>query len=60
MFYKKSKHIDVRFHLTREAVSNNLIKIVYLPIISMPADILTKNLSSVKHYRFLSDLGLYI
>lgn len=59
MFYKRSKHIDVRFHFIREAVANNLVKIVYLPTTCMPADILTKSLPSVKHYKFLLDLGLY-
>jgi hypothetical protein len=29
-FYKRSKYIDIRYHFVREAISSNLIKVVYI------------------------------
>ena len=53
---KRSKHIDVRHHFIREAISNKLIKVEYL----LSTDILTKGLNSKKHYKFLNMLGISI
>lgn len=58
MFHNRSKHIDIRHHFVREAVADNLIKIEYLSTNDMPADILTKGVSSEKHNRFVNKLGL--
>lgn len=55
---KRSKHIDVRYHFIREAISNKLCCLEYLPTNEMPADVLTKALCSVKHNKFCSMLGL--
>lgn len=60
MFHKRTKHIDVRHHFVREAVANKYVKIVYLPTSEMPADLLTKGLSSVKHSYFVKKLGMHI
>jgi hypothetical protein len=58
LFHKRTKHIDVRHHFVREALANNLVKIVYLPTSEMPADLLTKGLPSVRHNYFVSKLGV--
>jgi hypothetical protein len=42
-FHKRSKHIDIIYHYTREAIQNNLIKIVPIPSKDNIADIFTKN-----------------
>lgn len=60
MFHKRTKHIDMRHHFVREAVANKHVKIVYLPTSEMPADLLTKGLSSVKHSYFVKKLGMHI
>jgi hypothetical protein len=60
MYHKRSKHIDVRHHFIREAISNKWVKVEYLPTADMPADIFTKGLSSEKHYKFLNGLGIGI
>lgn len=58
VFHNRTKHIDIRFHFGRECIKNNVIKIEYLQTDLMPADILTKSLNSVKHYKFLELLGV--
>lgn len=58
LFHKRTKHIDVRYHFIREAVSNKLVKIVYLSTSEMPADILTKSLSGAKHNYLVKLLGV--
>lgn len=56
--HEKSKHIDVRHHFVKEAVDNGWIRTQYLSTSEMPADILTKGLPPVKHYKFLNALGI--
>ncbi|CAH2109146.1 unnamed protein product [Euphydryas editha] len=58
VFHKKSKHIDVKYHFTRECVSNNIVDLQYLPTTDMPADLLTKSLCSKRHYMFMKMLGI--
>lgn len=58
--HSRSKHIDVRHHYIRDVVKNNYVKIDYVPSEEMPADLLTKGLCSVKHYKFMHMLGLFL
>lgn len=60
VLHKKSKHIDVKYHFARECVSNNIVKLHYLPTANMPADLLTKSLCAKKHYTFLDLLGVML
>lgn len=60
LFHKRTKHIDVRHHFVREVVANKHVKIVYLPTSEMPADLLTKGLSNVKHNYFVKKLGMHM
>ncbi|CAF0996295.1 unnamed protein product [Brachionus calyciflorus] len=57
-FHSRSKHIDIRYHFVREKINERLLDIEYLPTEDMVADILTKGLSKVKHYRALDLLNL--
>lgn len=54
LYHRRTKHIDVRHHFVRECLNDKRIDISYLPTADMPADILTKSLCHVKHYRFTS------
>ncbi|OWR48976.1 putative Copia protein [Danaus plexippus plexippus] len=58
IFHKRSKHIDIRYHFSRECVNNNIVNVKYLPSAEMPADLLTKSLCSNKHYYLLDKLGV--
>jgi hypothetical protein len=49
--WSRSKHIDVRFHIIREAAANGLVRLEYIRTADMTADILTKALPRELHKR---------
>ncbi|KAL1955685.1 hypothetical protein VTO42DRAFT_8230 [Malbranchea cinnamomea] len=55
---KRSKHIDVRFHYTREQITNRTIEIDPVPSDQMAADGLTKPLQHAKFKVFLDLIGI--
>jgi hypothetical protein len=55
---KRSKHIDIRFHYIREVVERKLAEIYFIDGEENPADLLTKNLGSVKFLKFRPAYGL--
>jgi hypothetical protein len=44
LFYKRTKHIEIRYHFIRKVVEDGIVKIVYLSTENMIADIMTKAL----------------
>jgi len=54
----RSKHIELRFHSTREMIANEEIKIEYRLTSEMIADIFTKPLGRAKFEGFRADMGL--
>lgn len=58
VLHKRSKHIDISFHFTRELVEKKEIKVTYLRTDQMLADILTKPLPKIKHQRCVRMLNL--
>ena len=52
---KRSKHIDVRYHITREAIGKNEIRLEYISTEEQIADALTKNLGAVKFQKLAID-----
>ena len=54
----RSKHIDVRFHIIRDATANGLIRLEYIRSTDMTADILTKALPKESHLRHVKGLGM--
>ena len=57
-YHSRTKHIDVRHHFVREVYERELIDLKYLSTERMPADVLTKSLSNVKHRECLVNLGM--
>ena len=55
----RSKHIDIKFHYTREQINNGLIGLEYVPTEKLPADMLTKPLPKTPMRIFRKDLGIY-
>lgn len=49
---QRSKHIDVKYHFIRNALSEGKIDIVYCPSEDMVADILTKPVAKIKMVKF--------
>jgi hypothetical protein len=47
--FQKSKHVNVKYHYTRDLIKKGLVNVVYCKTSDMRADILTKGLSKGKH-----------
>lgn len=58
IFHNRTKHMDVRHHFVRQNVMEKNINVEYLSTEEMPADVLTKSLSSPKHNKCVGKLGL--
>jgi hypothetical protein len=56
---KWSKHIDIRFHYIREVIECQLAEVFFIDGDKNPADLLTKNLGSVKFLSFHPEYGLH-
>jgi hypothetical protein len=54
----RTKHIDVRFHFVRNAVSDGKVILQYCPTETMTADIMTKSLGKILHARHCHGMGL--
>ena len=55
---KRTKHIDVRYHVSKEAIKNKEITLSYVGTNEQLADALTKNLGKIKFKRLMTDLIL--
>jgi hypothetical protein len=58
VYHSRLKHIDIRFHFIRDAVSQNIVSVTYCPTNEMVADMLTKALVCPKLESFSSNAGL--
>jgi hypothetical protein len=56
---KRSKHIDIRYHYIREVIERKLAEVFFIDGDKNPADLLTKNLGSVKFLQFRPEYGLH-
>jgi hypothetical protein len=56
--HRRTKHIDVRYHLLREHVEKGTVTVQYISTNEMPADVLTKGLPSFKHRHCAELLGI--
>ena len=56
---KRSKHIDIHYHYIREVVERKFAEIFFIDDDKNPADLLTKNLGSVKFQLFRPEYGLH-
>ena len=56
---KRSKHIAIRYHFTRERVESGEVKLVHVPTEHQYADLLTKSLARVKVERLRQQLHGY-
>jgi hypothetical protein len=58
IFQKRTKHIVVKYHYTRDLISQGVIKLEYRPTAEMIADGLTKSLGFVQFKRFIDQLRM--
>ena len=57
---KWSKHIEICFHFIREVIEKKLAEVFFINGDKNPADLLTKNLGSIKFLLFRNEYGLAI
>ena len=55
---RRTKHIDVRYHFTRQAVQEKLVELAHVPTEHMLADMMTKALGRVTLEFFMNKAGL--
>lgn len=58
VFHNRTKHIALRHHFVREALSDGFIDLEYLQTSEMIADVLTKGLPGPLHRKCINGLGL--
>lgn len=56
--HKRSKHIDIKYHFSREQVEENTIILHHLSTGDQPADLLTKPLPTPTFLKFRAEFGL--
>ena len=56
-YHRRSKHIAVKYHYTREEIEDGTVELHYKPTADMLADGLTKALSLPRFQRFMGLLG---
>ena len=56
--HPRTKHIDVKYHYTRDMVERNVVKVEYVPTDQMLADTLTKSLARPKFENFRLLMGV--
>jgi len=59
IFHKRTKHIEVDCHFTRDKVIEGLLQLSYLPTQHQLADVLTKILPYQQHWNLLHKLGMF-
>ena len=57
--HKRSKHIDIRYHYTRDALTNNEISLVYIPTADQLADVMTKAIARSKFEELRLKIGIH-
>ena len=53
-----AKHIDIRYHFVREAITTDKVTLEHCATDDMVADPMTKELSKTKHDRHVEAIGL--
>ncbi len=59
VFYKRTKHINIKYYYIRELLENGIIDLLYIPTIEQQANGFTKALSKPKFTTFRDFLALY-
>lgn len=57
-FHRRTKHIDVQFHLVCEEDLSEQVAVAYIPTHDQPANMFTKALAIDKFLRFCSFIGM--
>ena len=58
MFHDKSKHIEIKYHYIMDMVQRGVVKLKYVVMYELIADVLTNPLAIVKFEYFREKLGV--
>jgi len=56
--HKRTKHIDIRYHFVRDAITTNKVILEHCQTDEMAADPMTKELAKVKHDKHVKTIGM--
>jgi len=56
--HKRTKHIDIRYHFVREAITTDKVTLEHCATDDMVADPMTKELGKTKHDQHVEAMGL--
>ena len=56
--HARTKHIDIKYHFTREAIESKEVELMYCPTNLMTADIFTKGLAKQRFQELCKQLGV--
>jgi len=56
--HKRTKHIDIRYHFVREAITKNMVTLEHCAADHMAADRMTKELGKTQHDKHVEAMGL--
>ena len=56
--HPRTKHVDVKYHYTRQVIERNIIRVEYIPTADMVADTLTKPLPKPGFEKFRTLMGV--
>jgi len=56
--HKRTKHIEIRFHFVRDAITTDKVILEHCPTDEMAADPMTKELAKVKHDKRVKMMGM--
>ena len=57
--HSRTKHVDVKYHYTREIIEKNIVTLKYCPTGDMIADTLTKGLPKPAFEKFRAEMGVH-
>ena len=58
IFHSRSKHINIKFHFTREKNQDGIIQVQYKSTQEMVADAITKSVDKVKLHDFIKMVNI--
>jgi hypothetical protein len=54
--HHRLKHIELKYHLTRDAIENKTIVVAKIPTFDQTADVMTKPLMKADHWRHTNNM----